>query len=94
VVVDGRAVAICRTVRVNGRHREAGVDTAEDYRLSGYGSAVVAAWGQEVIRNGLIPLYSTSWDNHGSIGIAERLHLEQVAVEINIEQAHGASLER
>jgi GNAT superfamily N-acetyltransferase len=86
VVVDGRAVSICHTVRVCGRYREAGVDTSEAYRRRGYATAVVAAWAQEVIRDGCVPVYSTAWDNHGSVAVARRLGLELVAAELEIEE--------
>jgi hypothetical protein len=65
--------------------REAGVETLLSHRRFGYGSEVVAAWGQEVQHRGLTPTYSTDWNNHGSVGIARRLGLIQFAVEINIE---------
>jgi len=84
-VVDGRAVSICHTVRVDGRHREAGVDTWQAYRRQGCGTAVVAAWAMEVIRAGDVPLYSTNWNNYESLGIAHRLGLEQVALDLEIQ---------
>jgi len=84
-LVRGRAVSICQTVRSNLTDREAGVETLPSHRRRGYGSEVVAEWGQEIQRRGLTPTYSTDWDNHGSVGIAGRLGLIQFAVEINVE---------
>jgi hypothetical protein len=85
ILVDGSAVSLCKTSRVHGLYREAGVDTAEGYRRRGYGTAVVAGWARKLIAVGLRPLYSTDWDNYGSQGIASALHLELAAVDIKIE---------
>jgi hypothetical protein len=85
IPVDGRAVAVCRSVRVHGMHREAGADTLAEFRLRGYGTDVVAAWALDLLKADLVPLYSTNWENIGSLGIARKLKMKQLAVEFRIE---------
>jgi GNAT acetyltransferase len=85
IPVDGRAVAVCRSVRVRGMHREAGADTLAEFRLRGYGTDVVAAWALDLLKADLVPLYSTNWENIGSLGIARKLRMKQIAVEFRIE---------
>ena len=84
VIKDAQAVSICRSVRISSRAHEAGVDTLEDYRRRGYAAATVAAWALAVRSKNLIPLYSTSWDNAASLGIAQRLGLVQYGVDYHV----------
>jgi hypothetical protein len=86
-VVDGRAVAICRTVRRWRRMVEAGVETLEAYRHRGFGARVVATWCVRAREMGLEPLYSTSWGNAASTGLAARLGLAQYAVDFSLAEA-------
>ncbi len=72
-VVDGQAVAICCCVRQPGRATEAGVETAPGYCGRGYAGAAVALWAAAVRQQGLLPLYSTSWDNVASQRVAAKL---------------------
>jgi GNAT superfamily N-acetyltransferase len=74
-VEDGAAVAACYSARIGARVAEAGVDTLPDFRGRGYATALVAAWGGAIRASGRIPLYSTSWDNIASRGVARRLGL-------------------
>jgi hypothetical protein len=85
-VVDGRAVAVCRTVRRWGRLVEAGVETLEAYRHRGFGARVVATWCVRARDMGLEPLYSTSWGNAASMGLAARLGLVQYAVDYSLAE--------
>lgn len=75
VIVDGRAVSLCFCSRTPGLATEAGLETVAGYRGKGYAGAAVARWAAAVCRRGCQPLYSTSWDNHASQRVAEKLGL-------------------
>ena len=79
LVVDGNAIAVCCTARRGKRAAEAGVETQEDFRQRGHATAVVSAWARRIRNEGLVPLYSTSWENTASRGVAARLGLIQYA---------------
>jgi RimJ/RimL family protein N-acetyltransferase len=72
VVQNGRAVSICRSVRIGPQAHEAGVETLAAYRGNGFAPQVVAAWAAAVHQLGRIPLYSTSWDNLASQSVAQK----------------------
>lgn len=84
IIEDSQAVSICRSVRVSSRAHEAGVDTLVDYRRRGYATTVVAAWALAVRALNRIPLYSTSWGNVASQGVAQRLGLVQYGVDYHV----------
>jgi predicted GNAT family acetyltransferase len=84
IIEDSQAVAICRSVRVSSRAHEAGVNTLIGYRRRGYATAVVAAWALAVRALNRIPLYSTSWNNVASQGVARRLGLVQYGVDYHV----------
>ncbi|MGH7429710.1 MAG: GNAT family N-acetyltransferase [Candidatus Methylomirabilaceae bacterium] len=77
ILEQGRAVAVCGSVRVTPDAHEAGVETAASFRGLGYGAAVVSAWARVVTDLGAIPFYSTSWDNVVSQRLARSLSLVQ-----------------
>ena len=72
-VVQDQAVSICYCARLTPRAAEAGVQTVAAERGRGYASAVVAGWACAVRQRGLVPLYSTSWANLASQGVARKL---------------------
>ena len=84
IIEDSQAVSICRSVRLSSRAHEAGVDTLTDYRRRGYATSVAAAWALAVRALNRIPLYSTSWDNLASQGVAQRLGLVQYGVDYHV----------
>lgn len=84
VIEDSQAVSICRSVRLSSKAHEAGVDTLDAYRRCGYAAATVAAWALAVRSKNLIPLYSTSWNNAASLGVAQRLGLVQYGVDYHV----------
>lgn len=84
ITENSQAVSICRSVRLSSRAHEAGVDTLTGYRQRGYATSVVAAWALVVRALNCIPLYSTSWDNVASQGVARRLGLVQYGVDYHV----------
>ncbi|GAB4151644.1 MAG: hypothetical protein Fur005_00940 [Roseiflexaceae bacterium] len=72
---SGVAVAACWCSRRSDRAAEAGIEVHESWRGRGIASACAARWGRAVAAAGLQPLYSTSWENLGSQGVARRLGL-------------------
>ena len=83
-VVDGRAVAVCASVRITPRAHEAGGETAEAFRGRGYAREMVAAWARAVRAAGAAPLYSTSWRNAASRGVARALGLAPFGTDLHL----------
>jgi len=84
VIEDSQVVSICQSVRLSSHAHEAGVDTLVGYRQRGYATSVVAAWALAVRALNRVPLYSTSWDNVASQGVAQRLGLVQYGVDYHV----------
>ena len=84
IVLERTVVSACYSARRNADACEAGVATEESYRGRGFGARVVAAWRAAVEREGLTPLYSTTWDNVASMAIARRLRLVPYAETLSI----------
>lgn len=76
-----RAVSVAFSSRVTGRAAETGVNTLATFRGQGHASRVVAAWAIAVRDSGRVPLYSTSWGNLASQGVARRLGLRLYGVD-------------
>lgn len=73
VIEQGNAVSVCFCSRITDRAAEAGIETLEAFRGKGHATAAVAGWAAAVQRTGRIALYSTSWENHASQGVAKKL---------------------
>ncbi|WP_199620779.1 GNAT family N-acetyltransferase [Paenibacillus alkalitolerans] len=83
-VADGHAVSVCCSARKSNAAAEASLLTVPRYRGMGLAQKVVTKWSNEVYRLGLIPLYSTSWDNLSSQKVAQKLGLIQYGMDFNI----------
>ncbi|HEV2860595.1 MAG TPA: GNAT family N-acetyltransferase [Pyrinomonadaceae bacterium] len=84
LVEDGRAVSVCRSVRITPEAHEAGVETLPDFRGRGYAKDVAAEWARRVRTIGAVPLYSTSWENHASQAVARKLRLECYGADFHV----------
>ena len=84
VLQDGHAVSICASVRVTPKAHEAGVETHEDFRGRGYARHAVSAWAGVVQSGGAEALYSTSWSNVASQGLARSLSLIRFGADLHI----------
>lgn len=80
-----RIASICCTARQSAVAAEASVYTHPKSRGKGYGAAVAQAWARDVQRQGRVALYSTTWDNFASQGIARTLNMRQYGVDVSIE---------
>lgn len=84
LVEGGRAVSLCRSVRITRAAHEAGVETLPEFRGRGYAKEVTAAWARLVRSTGALPLYSTSWKNAASQSVARKLRLTMYAADFHI----------
>jgi hypothetical protein len=78
------AVAACFCARITVRAAEAGVETVPAFRGRGYAAAAVAAWAAALRRRGRLPLYSTSWENLASQGVARKLGMQHYGEDWSI----------
>jgi predicted GNAT family acetyltransferase len=81
---DGAPVSLCLCARRSPDAAEAGLDTAPDYRGRGHAIRVASAWAVAVRASGRTPLYSTSWENAASLGVAGKLGLAIYATDWSI----------
>lgn len=84
VVRDGRAVAVCASVRITPGAHEAGVETSPEYRRRGHAVRAVAAWAGAVRGLGATPFYSTTWDNEASQRVAARLAATYLGTDFHV----------
>jgi RimJ/RimL family protein N-acetyltransferase len=83
IALDGKVVSVCFCARPLHRSSEAGVGTAPGFRGRGHATRAVAAWAREVQALGGLPLYSTTWTNRASRGVARRLGLIRFGVDLH-----------
>lgn len=81
---EGRAVSVCRSVRITPAAHEAGVETLPEFRGKGYAKDVVAGWARLVRSMGSITLYSTSWENTASQALAKKLRLVAYGADFHL----------
>jgi hypothetical protein len=84
VMEEGYAVSVCFCARRAANAAEAGLDTAEKWRRRGFAAQVTTAWAQAIRAEGLLPIYSTSWDNPSSLAVTRKLGLVPVASDWSI----------
>lgn len=72
-LVDDAVVSACYCARLSSSAAEAGVVTPEPFRRRGHATAAVAGWARAVRERGLLPLYSTTWENRASQRVASKL---------------------
>ncbi|WP_338786961.1 GNAT family N-acetyltransferase [Metabacillus sp. FJAT-53654] len=84
IIEDGFVVSVCCSARRSSSAAEASVETMEKYRGRGYGVQTAIAWANALQEEGIIPLYSTSWDNFSSQTIAGKLKLYSYGVDFHI----------
>lgn len=83
-VANGRAVSVCASVRITPAAHEAGVDTVLAHRRRGHAANAIACWANAVQALGALALYSTSWDNAASQGVAAKLGLSLYGVDYEV----------
>jgi RimJ/RimL family protein N-acetyltransferase len=81
---NGRAVSVCRSVRITPEAHEAGVETLSDFRGKGYAKDAVAGWARLVRSMGARPLYDTSWENTASQAVARKLQLVPYGTDFHV----------
>ena len=84
IVEEHKAISVCRSVRITSQAHEAGVETLPGFRGKGYATEVVAGWASSVKSRGVMPLYSTSWDNIASQAVARKLQLVPYGEDFHI----------
>jgi hypothetical protein len=85
VALDGdAAAAVCCSVRITSRAHAAGVETLPSARRRGFATQAVVGWAHVVAERGVLPFYSTSWDNVASQAIAARLKMHCYGVDFHV----------
>lgn len=85
VVEQGAAVSVCWSSRFGPQAAEAGLETLAGFRGRGYAASAAAGWAVAVRELGRLPLYSTSWENAASRGVARKLGLVLYGVDLSFD---------
>jgi predicted GNAT family acetyltransferase len=85
----GRPVSICFCARRSAVAAEAGVETAPGFRGRGLAPRATSAWAAAIREMGLMPLYSTTWDNGSSLAVAGKLGLIVYATDWSTGGSRG-----
>lgn len=83
-LAKGRAVSVCASVRITPAAHEAGVETLSAHRRRGHAANAIAGWADAVQALGARALYSTSWENAASQGVAAKLGLSLYGVDYEV----------
>jgi hypothetical protein len=75
IIVEGRLVSQCRSIRRSPGSHEAGLETLPEFRGRGFAGIVTLAWARAVRDLRALPIYSTSWTNSNSRQVAKKLRL-------------------
>lgn len=84
LVVGGRAVSVCCSVRRTAQAHEAGVETSPAYRGRGYAPRVVETWADAVRNLGCLPFYSAAMHNAASNSVANTLSLLRFGNDLHV----------
>jgi len=78
-IVDGDVVTIAYTSAITERHADIGVMTLEPWRGRAFATSAASLVAEEVLRLGLVPVWTTMDDDFASIRIAEKLGFAEVS---------------
>lgn len=81
---EGHAVSLCASVRTGAHVHEAGLETFAGARRNGHALRAARAWACAVREKARLPLYSTSWDNVASQGVAAKLGARLIGTDFHI----------
>ena len=79
---EDKIVSYCISSRKNKYAHEAWVVTEPEFRMRGLGHKVALSWGQDILKNKLIPFYSHEVNNIPSEKLASKLGLKPTFEEI------------
>ncbi len=87
IMHSGQAVCRAMSVRQDAYCAEVYVETTPAYRKRGYGRQAVAAWANDILQSGRVPLYSYKMRNTASAALAHSLGATWFAnvVEFEVE---------
>ncbi len=81
---DGRLLSIAHSARRTTEACELGIETQPEARHRGYALAATILWTHEILREGLVPIYSALAENSASRALAEAAGYRVFARGINI----------